>query len=1417
MAHRVAALVACFAMGAAHASTIDEPQPSNNFDYTRTTTYTYDGNNALLTKTTEPNRSVSCSVTTFGYSPQGNVTSRQLSNCQGASGRASITPRATSSDFSAQAARTIVVDPDSGATASVSFVPGVFALTTHDQDPTHPNETIDTDPRFGAVTRHVDMNGMVTSRQLDAFGRVVLETYPDGTSKATFYCATALFPGYGDRTSFSPKCPTPSYSEYSGYVPSAVTFVHTEPRDVNGAKMGPFVRAYQDALGRTIRTVTESYDGPTQAASVAGSLIYQDTVYDKYGSKVEETKPFFAATASSTTTGSHDYGATLTTFDAKGRPTEVDTIDPNASASQSKYFPDLTIIAPLVYAKTTISYQGMLTTTTNDAGQARLEERDGVGNVVRVTDAQGAQLALLYDAFGNVVQTVDALGNTTRSQYDYLGNRVYEQDPDKGTTQHCYDVIGQVKAAQTAQMRGSQSVSTCPNIADAGVTATAQSGWATFAYDLLGHLTARVEPDMSTTWYFDKYASGGRCGAGRQCESVTNAAGQGTDRRIAYDGAGRVTQTRLDEGTGNPSFGWGWAFSPVTGRMASMTYPTGLQVSYDYSTNGFMKSLTLLSSATIQPLPNAQGAVAAPATWSAPKVLWQPQAVGAQGQVEKELYGNNVTEVTTLQGGPGHIIGRTASSSLGTLTSQTYSWDSVGNVRTRNDNVGDGTVVNGSFQAVTESFGYDGLNRLTGYSVSGAAISGMNRNVALQYNAVGELLSKSDGGFYTYPAQGAANPHALQTLYDNNGYTLSHYHLDLDGNVTSVDTGGKYRHLSYNSFDRVSSADNTGSTGTPTTYSWLYDERHARVRETRVAGGNTRTNWYINPDDEGGLAFETEFDSTMAGQSNRHYLTAQGSVVGVLVSTDALAPLGTGLSPAPANANLSKVEYWHVDHLGSLIATTDHTGAVTARYDYDPFGQRRYANGVYDAAGNLVVDWNRTLNAGTGRGFTRHEELDDIGLVNMNGRLFDAALGRFIQSDRHVPHELQLQSYDRYAYVMDNPLNATDPSGFTDLSNAGAGAAGGANTPPLQTPGASILNNSSAIKPGSEPKTAELSTLTDQQAAMVKKLRGDAALQLQMIRDRPWWVALIEDGTDPNIVKSRIYAAQVWQAEANLIESGHLSSDDWAHLVTAAGQTVGSALTAKMSAVPEKSPCCFVAGTPVLVEHGSLPIEKIEVGMLVQSRDEKTGVTALKPVTQLIRNDHRDIYALVLLDASGKASRIEASDNHPFWVIGKGWLQTVELKRGMHMLGFDSRPVTVINLQAEQRSVPTYNFTVADFHTFFAGETPVLVHNASGPCDLTSNAARRQVMNQQGVPTSQQPISQSRNDSGREYTYEVPAAGGGTKLVSVQQQTMDRSHADQPHWEAGTVKTDPVTGAVRMNNYDRPAIQNSKSKADYKP
>jgi RHS repeat-associated protein len=220
------------------------------------------------------------------------------------------------------------------------------------------------------------------------------------------------------------------------------------------------------------------------------------------------------------------------------------------------------------------------------------------------------------------------------------------------------------------------------------------------------------------------------------------------------------------------------------------------------------------------------------------------------------------------------------------------------------------------------------------------------------------------------------------------------------------------------------------------------------MKETRtITGGTlagTRTTWNLHPDSSGGLGYEMEVNSPSpattanpALTSHRHYLSAGGQVIGVLVSTGSLPTLTATQTAPPAlgSITLVKVEYWHKDHLGSLAATTDHAGNVTARYAYDPFGKRRNLNGSYDAQGNLVIDFSPATNAGTDRGYTGHEHLDDVGIVHMNGRLFDPTLGLFMQGDPFIQNPGDLQNFNRYGYCLNNPGTCTDPSGFFSFHN----------------------------------------------------------------------------------------------------------------------------------------------------------------------------------------------------------------------------------------------------------------------------------------------------------------------------------------------------------------------------------------------
>ena len=111
--------------------------------------------------------------------------------------------------------------------------------------------------------------------------------------------------------------------------------------------------------------------------------------------------------------------------------------------------------------------------------------------------------------------------------------------------------------------------------------------------------------------------------------------------------------------------------------------------------------------------------------------------------------------------------------------------------------------------------------------------------------------------------------------------------------------------------------------------------------------------------------------------------------------------------------------YVQTDCQGSWSSVTDATGTVLERYSFDPWGRRRNA-----------TNWSYTGVPTTflfDRGYTGHEMLDAFGLINMNGRVYDPVIARFLSPDNYVQASYNSQGLNRYSYVMNNPLKYTDP------------------------------------------------------------------------------------------------------------------------------------------------------------------------------------------------------------------------------------------------------------------------------------------------------------------------------------------------------------------------------------------------------
>jgi RHS repeat-associated protein len=314
---------------------------------------------------------------------------------------------------------------------------------------------------------------------------------------------------------------------------------------------------------------------------------------------------------------------------------------------------------------------------------------------------------------------------------------------------------------------------------------------------------------------------------------------------------------------------------------------------------------------------------------------------------------------------------------------------------------------------LTETFGYDPLGRLTDHSLNLPA--GGTRSVQVHYNALGNILWKSDVGSYLYPASGSTRPHAVQSAGG------SDYSYDANGNITQARVGGVVtRNHTWTSFD-LPAVMSYGSRE----MSWRYSAENQRVEHTVRDGATIRRTVMLHPDNAGGLSYERE-DKTVAGAiqsvENRHYIAAIGGVVAVVKTYGA----GNGSAPATSVGTPAEVArqtvYWHKDHLGSVVAVTDARGVLIERMAFDAWGARMRPDGTADP-GN-------TLNPSHGdRGFTGHEHLDELGLIHMNGRVYDPRLARFLSADPVIQAPEALQNHNRYSYVFNNPVNATDPTG----------------------------------------------------------------------------------------------------------------------------------------------------------------------------------------------------------------------------------------------------------------------------------------------------------------------------------------------------------------------------------------------------
>jgi RHS repeat-associated protein len=364
--------------------------------------------------------------------------------------------------------------------------------------------------------------------------------------------------------------------------------------------------------------------------------------------------------------------------------------------------------------------------------------------------------------------------------------------------------------------------------------------------------------------------------------------------------------------------------------------------------------------------------------------IWVKSLAEPDGQPRSVTLGNGVSSsrfYTAETGRVRTLLDRSSSGSSPWIQRTQVTFDYLGNL-----------TQHGDFDTgILKTMDYDALNRLTDVDYSDGAPSN-----TFAYDELGNLISKTGVGTYTYAA--GAGTHAVTQVDPEAGGAPRYYRYDLNGNMTC----------------RGSSVAAICNGGTDIRYSWfnkpmlietpsgaqsefLYDADHARIRQVTTANGTTTTTRYV------GSTYEKV---TRAGVTEQvHHVFAEGVAVAQYIDHEGATP--------------DEWRYLHRDHIGSVVATSDGNGALVQRMDFDPHGKRTAENASAQAESPELA-----------RGFTGHEHLEDVGLIHMNGRVYDPELGRMLSVDPFIVNPLDLQTYNRYAYVLNNPMSLTDPSGY---------------------------------------------------------------------------------------------------------------------------------------------------------------------------------------------------------------------------------------------------------------------------------------------------------------------------------------------------------------------------------------------------
>jgi RHS repeat-associated protein len=602
-----------------------------------------------------------------------------------------------------------------------------------------------------------------------------------------------------------------------------------------------------------------------------------------------------------------------------------------------------------------------------------------------------------YDAIDRPLsETPDAATGLGATTYVYDGISGATVTDGRGKTRSVFvDSLGRARISK--ENNAGATVTTRQYFTYFGLPAgvkDAAGNRVTVAYDSAGRRLSVDDPDAGKTT-FTSNAFG----------EVVKEVDQKGNRRFEYDKLGRITKRIENDNDAAPTeFIWDKA-DHATGQLWKTSTPDGVRVERGYDTLGRPASMKwTIASATFEvgTVFDAAGRLSTmtyPPGWdgSPPEVtyqysqvqdrgaqlvkvlrgtnsLWQLNSLDASGRLTGFTYGNHAQTTQTYQSGTDLLHEYKVTTQVGGQTATMR--DDI----YAYDQVGNVQQIQSQLASLDgAAYTCDDLNRLASWASPTTAAP-----TTYQYDDVGNLKWKrgaaAGGQDIELKYEGAtknAGPHAVTNMSGAG---------DFGYNAKGEQTSAPDRTVEYTSFGLPSSITRT-ATGAATIYA--YDAENTRVSRQNSDGTSALY--------AGGLY---EQRTTSSGTSHVFYIVVGGQIIGQIESSS------TG----------ENMRYFHQDRLGSTIGTSGNGGA--SFWARDPWGR-------------LLTDIGDTVRVG----FTGQEDDVESGLINMGGRIYDPKTTRFLTPDP-VGGGLGHTAANRYAYVLNNPTNLVDPTGFQEWSPA---------------------------------------------------------------------------------------------------------------------------------------------------------------------------------------------------------------------------------------------------------------------------------------------------------------------------------------------------------------------------------------------